>query len=192
MLDKIVIGICGARGSFSEEATHQYAKKAGITKYDINYLVTAEAVLDAVERGIVDKGVFPIENSNGGVVIEAIYAMAAHVFTIEKMFEIDVRHCLLARPNITAESISGITSHDQAIKQCRMYIKRMWPSVEITEYRDTAQAAKDLGEGVLSETTAVIAPFACAELYGLNVLEEGIQDLKFNYTSFLTVTKRIT
>jgi len=191
MQSPISLGIMGARGSFSEEAARTYAKKEGLSDFSIEYLITAENVLTAVEEGAVDKGIFPIENSNGGVVIEAIYAMAGHVCTIEKMFEIDVHHNLLVKKGVTADSITKITSHDQAIKQSRMYLKRKWPNVDVEEYKDTALAAKDLSEGVLPETTAVIAPKICAELYVLDILEESIQDLKFNYTSFLAVSKRV-
>lgn len=190
MADNISLGIMGAQGSFSEEAAREYAQNEHLQNFSIEYLVTAERVLGAVEAGDVDKGIFPIENSNGGVVIEAVYAMAGHVFTIEKMFEIDVHHNLLVKPGVTADSITKITSHEQALKQCRMYLKRKWPSVDIAEYKDTALAAKDLSEGTLSEHVAVIAPKAAAKLYGLDILEESIQDLKFNYTSFLCISKR--
>ena len=116
-------------------------------------------------------------------------ALARHIVHIEKMFEIVVKQNLLVFPGTTREEITTITSHDQAIKQCRMYLKRMFPTADIAEYPDTAQAAKDLGEGVLSKNTAIIAPKACAELYGLEVLEENINDLKFNVTNFLVVVK---
>lgn len=189
-MSKVSIGVMGARGSFSEEAGHFYAKKIGLIDYGLEYLVSAENVLTAVQEGKVDKGIFPIENSNGGIVIEAVHAMAGHLFTIETMFEIDVHHNLLVKKGVTADSITKITSHDQAIKQCRMYLKRKWPSVEIEVYIDTATAAKDLAEGRLPETVAVIAPKICAELYDLDILEESIQDLKFNYTSFVTAVRR--
>lgn len=179
----------GARGSFSEEAGETYMKKAGISEGAVVPLVTAERVLSAVEDGEVEIGIFPIENSNGGVVIEAVHAMAKHRFAIEKMFEIDIHHCLLVKPGVTAAQITKITSHDQAIKQCRMYLKRVWPHVDIAEYEDTAAAAKALHDGDLPNTTAVIAPKQCTKLYDLEVLEESIQDLKFNYTTFIVATK---
>lgn len=117
--------------------------------------------------------------------IETVYAMARHQFTVQKMFEIDVHQNLLVLPGVNAEQITHITSHDQALKQCRMYLKRRWPGVEIAEYADTAKAAEDLANGTLPSTTAVIASKAAAEIYGLDMLEESIQDLKFNYTSFV-------
>jgi prephenate dehydratase len=179
------IGISGAKGSFSEEAARTYVRKLAIKKAQIEYLVSVENVLTALENGGVDLGIFPIENSNGGIVIEAVYAMAAHRFAIKKIFEIDVHHCLIVKNGATAGSIKRIVSHDQALKQCRMYLKRRWPKVKLEEYADTAKAAEDLASGTLPKSVAVIASRAAAEQYRLSILEESIQDLKFNYTSFI-------
>lgn len=174
------IGVMGGRGSFSEQAGEKYLPTGNIIP-----LISAENVLTALEKGEIDRGIFPIENSNGGIVIEAVYAMAKHTFEIEKMFELDVHHTLLVKPGVVASQVKTISSHDQALKQCRMYIKRIWPEVDIVPYMDTAKAAEDLANGTLPDTTAVIASRRCAELYGLEVLEESIQDLKFNYTTFV-------
>lgn len=179
------IGISGAQGSFSEEAAQRYREQAGITDWTPAYLVSVARVLEALKNGSVERGIFPIENSNGGIVIEAVHAMAAHIFTIEKLFEIDVHHCLLARRGVNPGDITTIASHDQALKQCRMYLKRRWPGIELVEYADTAQSAHDLGNSTLAETTAVIAPKRCTTLYDLDTLEESIQDLKFNFTTFV-------
>ena len=179
----------GARGSFSEEAGEEYVRKNKVENAEILPLVTAETVLDALESGDIDRGIFPIENSNGGVVIEAVHAMAKHRFEIERMFDIDVHHMLLVSPGVISSHITSITSHDQALKQCRMYLKRMWPDITISAYKDTAAAAEALHTGALPDTTAVIAPRKSAEMYNLEILEESIQDLKFNYTTFIVATK---
>lgn len=179
------IGVMGAKGSFSEEAGRAYAQKAGLKKFTLDYLISAENVLSALEDGRIDLGIFPIENSNGGIVLEAVHAMAKHRFKIKKIFEIDIHQNLLVKKGVTADKVRRITSHDQAIKQCRMYLKRMWPKVKISEYEDTAKAAEDLGSGKLPASTAVIASRAAADVYKLDVLEESIQDLKFNFTSFI-------
>lgn len=186
---KIKLGVMGAKGSFSEMAGEKYAETEKLSAVEIVPLITAEAVLDALEKGSIDKGIFPIENSNGGVVLEAVHAMAKHRFAIERMFEFDVHHHLLVKPGVTASHIKTITSHDQALKQCRMYIKRTWPDAEIEEYKDTAAAAKALHDGELPDTTAVIAPRRCTDLYDLEILEESIQDLKYNYTTFVVAVK---
>lgn len=180
----------GDKGSFSEQAARTYGNEQCPGAFELLYLVNAERVLTALEEGEIDRGIFPIENSNGGIVIEAVYAMAKHRFEVERMFDIEVKHNLLGLPGVKAEEITAITSHDQAIKQCRMYLKRLWPHVDVHVYADTALAARDVSTGVLSRTTAAIASRGAAELYGLEVLEEGIQDLKFNYTTFVAAKKR--
>ncbi len=180
----------GAEGSFSEMAGEKYIRDNNIKNAKLIPLISASNVLRELDAGNIDKGIFPIENSNGGIVLEAIYAMSEHVFKIECMFELDVHHMLLVLPGTRISDIQSITSHDQALKQCNMYIKRVWPSVDVFEYEDTAKAAKDLSLGILQDTTAVIASRVCAELYGLEILEESIQDLKFNYTLFVVANKR--
>lgn len=189
MSNKIKIGVMGGQGSFSEEAGNYYCHKNGVADYRIEYLINAENVLKAVHDGTVDLGIFPIENSNGGIVYEAVYAMAKYNFTIQQMFEIDIRHNLLVRPGVNPSDITLITSHQQALKQCRMYLKRKWAEVELQEYNDTATAARDLSSGKLPANTAVISNRVCAALYGLEILEEGIQDLKFNFTTFIAAKK---
>jgi prephenate dehydratase len=178
------IGVMGAHGSFSEQAGETYIKKENLSG-EVFPLISAENVLTALNKGEIDRAIFPIENSNGGIVLEAVYAMAKHNFEIEQMFELDIHHMLLVKPGIHASHINTISSHDQALKQCRMYIKRVWPGADIVPYADTAKAAEDLANGTLPDTTAVIAPRRAAELYGLQILEESIQDLKFNYTVFV-------
>lgn len=184
------IGVSGNRGSFSEEAANYYCHKHRIKDYEIVYLISVERVLQAYDDGVINKGFFPIENSNGGIVYEAVYAMSKHNFDIENIFEIDVRHCLLVKPGANPADINRIVSHVQGLRQCRMYLQRKWPEVELEEYSDTAQAASDLMEGALSAQAAVIASKTCAELYGLEIIEENIQDLKFNFTSFIATATR--
>lgn len=175
----------GAKGSFSEQAGELYIENNKLSGAEVIPLVTADKVLLALKNKEINTGIFPIENSNGGIVIEAVHAMAKFTFAIEGMFELDVHHMLLVKPGIKASEITVISSHDQALKQCRMYIKRMWPEADIAPYADTAKAAEDLANGTLPNTTAVIAPRRCAEMYDLQILEDSIQDLKFNYTTFI-------
>jgi len=185
MPEKIIIGVSGNRGSFTEEAAKHYCALEKVENYELEYLTSVENVLRSLDKGKINIGIFPIENSNGGIVIEAVHAMARHIFQIEKMFEIDIKMNLLLKKGADLKKIDAITSHQQALRQCRMYLKRKWPEAELNEYPDTATAAKDLADGVIPETTAVIAPKICAELYGLELSEEGIQDLKFNFTTFI-------
>jgi prephenate dehydratase len=183
------VGYMGAPGSFSEQAAELYLKKLNLEGGQPVPLISAEGVLAGLTTGEIERAIFPIENSNGGIVLEAVYAMAKYNFEIEQMFELDVHHMLLVKPQVTASHVETIASHDQALKQCRMYLKRTWPTCDITPYADTAKAAEDLATGVLPDNTAVIASKRAAEMYGLQILEESIQDLKFNYTVFVVAKK---
>ena len=173
-----VIGVSGAHGSFSEEAGRAYAHQAGMKSYKIEYLMTVEQVLAALEEGKIHLGIFPIQNSTMGLVAEAAHAMAKHRFHIKKIFEIIIHQNLLVKKGVKAEKITKIVSQEPAIRQCTMYLKRVWP-----------KTTKDLALGKLPASTAVIASRAAAHLYKLDILEESIQDLKFNYTSFIAAVK---
>jgi prephenate dehydratase len=185
------IGVSGGVASFSEAAAQHWCRQSNLSDYEIKHLISVENVLTSLDNGNIDWGVFPIENSNGGIVYEAVYAMSQHLFDIQKLFEIDIRHCLIAKPGTKLEDIVLIASHDQALKQCKMYLKRRWPRVELKEWPDTADAVRAIEAGELPANAAAIASRQAAEIYQMEILEEGIQDLKFNFTTFLAVTKKI-
>jgi len=191
MAKKIIIGVSGNIGSFSEEAANYYCRKYDIKNKKLDYLVGVDNVLNALINNRADMGIFPLENSNGGIVYETVYAMSKYIFNIKNLFEIDIKMNLLVKPGVITSQIKKIVSHPQALKQCRMYLKRKWENIELKEYVDTASAAQDLSLGKLSTDSAVIAPKICAELYKLDLLEESIQDLKFNYTTFVAATNNI-
>ncbi len=182
------IAISGIAGSFSEEAARKYLAGRKI-EAQIVYASTARDTFEAVSSGRTDLGLVPLENSNGGIVLETVHAAADYLYHIEKIFEIDVHQNLIVLPGTKREDITKIVSHHQALAQCKFYLRRTWPQAEHIEYADTAQAAKDLATGQLSPDTAIIASLAAADLYKLEVLEPSCQDLKFNYTSFMAISK---
>ncbi len=184
------IGVMGIQGSFSEEAAVEYVRDNSLGEFELVELISTERVLRAVEQRDVDLGIFALENSNGGVVYESVYAMASFRFRVEDLFEIDVNHTLLGHPSLSGrDTIDRIASHQQALRQCRMWLRHNFPTTLTTEEADTAQAARMLASGSLPPTTAVIASERCAELFGLQVLERRIQDLKFNFTTFVAATR---
>lgn len=191
-MKKIIVGVSGDVGSFSEQASMEYCRKNNIPNYELKYLISVEKVLKSLNEEKIDIGIFPIENSNGGVVIESIFAMSRYIFKIKDIFEIPVIHCLLTKKGMKKEDIKTIASHDQALKQCKMYLKRQWSNANLKETSDTAGAARDLSEGKLTDETAILAPESCATLFGLMIMEKGVQDLKFNFTNFLAVEKGLT
>lgn len=184
------IGVMGARGSFSEEAGRRYAERTlKRTKYSIDYCITPEKTLAALESGDIDIGILAIQNSTMGVVRVTIDAMGKYRFKVKDVFPIDVHHYLLVRPGMTREKVTTIVSQDPAIQQCRKYLKRKWPKTKIRLYSDTAKAAADLASGKLPSDCAVIASRVASEVYGLRVLEKSIQDSKDNATSFIAAVR---
>jgi prephenate dehydrogenase len=183
------IGISGAKGSFSEEAARTYAKRHRIKAFELAYLISVENVLAALSKGEVDLGIFPMQNSTGGIVTEAVVPMSKYDFKIRKVFDIDIKQNLMVRKGVSAKGVKTIISHEQALKQCKTYLKREWSKATLKPYEDTAKAAEDLAKGKLSKTAAVIASRTAAQVYKLKILAGGIQDLKTNFTTFIAASR---
>jgi len=183
------IGIQGGRGSFSEEAAKVFIANHGLKQTTMDYLITSENVVAAVESGQVDFGIFAMENAQGGVVIESVEALAHYRCEIVEMFYVAISQSLLARRGVFLGDITEIHSHQQALRQCRNYLAEHFWTRPLIEQDDTAEAARRLKEGKISKTAGVIAPRFCAELYGLVVIAEDIHDLKNNLTLFLGIKK---
>ncbi len=185
---KTKIAVSGDAGSFSEEAGLLYAKKNNLDP-ELIYAIDMEGVLKKLDEGAVELGIFPVVNSIGGLVQQAFKAMGGHLFNYIDELPLEINQCLMVKPGTSKEQITAITSHPQALRQCAKYLKKEFPNAKIVEWIDTAKAAKDLSEGTLPSTTAVIAPARSAQIYGLEMLEKGIQDIHPNITTFIIVKK---
>ncbi len=183
----VKIGIQGGKGSFSEIAGVTFAKNHGIENFEIVFQISSEMVLDGVESGVTEYGVFAMENAQGGVVIESVEALAVHQCKIVEMFHIKISQNLLTLEDIYLGDITEIHSHQQALRQCRNYLSEHFWTRPLIEADDTAEAARRLSEGKLTKTAGVIGNKACAELYGLKIIEKDIHDLKNNLTLFLGI-----
>lgn len=190
----ITIGIQGGKGSFNEEAINYYLKRNGIKEYKIEYLHTSDRVFAELHEGSIDQGLIAIHNSIGGAVTESIQSMAKHKFEIVEEFAIIISHTLMIRNDATLKDINTIMTHPQVLAQCKSSLAQKYPHLKQTsgegELIDHALVAKSLSEGKLPKTTATMGSRVLADIYGLKIVEENLQDLKENYTSFLLV-KRI-
>jgi len=184
-----LMGIQGGKGSFSEEAATHFIENHGLENMEIKYLISSESVLNEVENNQVEYGIFAMENAQGGVVIESVEALARHKCEIVEMFHIPVDQNLLALPGMHVGDLTEIHSHQQALRQCKDYLSEHFWTRPLVEDDDTAEAARRLSEGKLPATVGVIANKMCAELYGLEILQESIHDLKHNLTLFLGIKK---
>lgn len=188
MTNRIKLGVSGDIGSFSEEAGLLYASNLNID-VTLDYLIDMEGVLTAIENGTIDMGIFPVVNVYGGLVRMAFDAMGNHQFKVIDELWLDVHQCLLVKSGITINQIDNIVSHSQAITQCRQYIRKNYSTAALIEWQDTAKAAKELSQGKLRATSAVIAPARAAHIYGLDVIAKNIQDDNPNLTAFIILKK---
>ncbi len=187
---KKILAVSGDPGSFSEEAGRLYATRRGWDDLDIIFATDMKGVLSAVNNDDSAYGIFPVVNSRGGLVHMAFDAMGTYTFDMIDEIWFEVYQCIMTLPKIKKENITQIVSHPQAIAQCERYIKKEFPHAKLVEWEDTAKAAKDLHEGVLDNTSAVIAPTRSQQIYQLEMLERGIQDNHPNLTTFIIVTKK--
>ena len=185
----ITIGIQGGKGSFSEQAAHSFAQNHGLEGAEIVFQISSEHVLASIENGETNYGIFAMENAQGGVVIESVKALAKYRCDIIEMFHIPIIQNLLGLAGMHVGDVTEIHSHQQALRQCKDYLSEHFWTRPLIEDDDTAEAARRLSEGKLPTTAGVIANKACADLYGLEILQESIHDLKHNLTLFLGIKK---
>lgn len=189
----ITYGLQGGKGSFNEEAIMHYLQQAGIRKYKIKYLYTAENVLRSLHKGDIDKGQFAIHNSVGGIVYESIQAMAKYKFKIIEQFAIKISHALMMRKDANFSEVTTIMTHPQVLAQCKQTLSLKYPHLKQTsgekQLIDQSLVAKRLSQNRLPKHIATMGSKILAKLYDLQIIEDDLQDAKENYTSFLHISR---
>jgi len=174
----------GPRGSFSEEAALQRAETDQLVAFS-----SFPALVSAVETGLADEAVLPIENSIEGAVSTTLDLLIHETaLRISGELALPVRHFLVTRPGIPLENVRVVTSHPQALGQCRRFLERCLPGVEQEAALSTSGAVKDVTEGD-DEHRAGIGTARAAELYGGAILAHDIQDVHTNVTRFIVLAR---
>lgn len=153
---------------------------------DITYFKNFEGVFSAVESGLCEYGVLPIENSTAGSVLEVYDLMQKYDFHIVRALKLKIEHCLAGRAGTTLDAVKKVISHPQALRQCFEYIKNN--GFEAVEAENTAVAAKKVAEDCDTSVAVLCSP-DCAELYGLQILARSVQDNPNNFTRFILIGK---
>ena len=171
----------GEPGAFSEEAVRCVFDDA-----EVHPSATFEDVFEAVEGGAVGRAVVPIENAVFGSVRVNYDHLRTHAVTIIGELQLRIHHCLMAPEGATIDGLEVVRSHQQALGQCRDWLRAHVPGATPEATPDTAGAARAVGEAG-APTTAAVASRRAAERYGLDVLAEGLQDNDQNFTRFLVL-----
>jgi len=174
------IAFQGERGAYSEEALSGTWPKAE----PVPCKEFAD-VFAAVQQGRVDAGLAPIENSTEGSINWTYDLLLNSQLTIAGEQFLRVRHNLIAPKDTALKAGLRVHSHPQALAQCRDFLHQN--NLQAVQYYDTAGAAKDLAAGRIEG--AAIASRKAAEHYGLEILAEGIEDNRNNYTRFILISK---
>ena len=180
--EKARIACQGVEGAYSQIAASKMFKIPSIL-----YFSSFDGVFAAIESGMCEYGVLPIENSTAGSVKRVYDLMVDHNLYVVRSMRVKIDHNLLAKPGTKLSDIKEIFSHEQAIDQSAAFL-RTFKDVKITVCPNTAVAARMVAESDRTDVAA-LSSRDCAELYGLESLANSVQDKSNNYTRFICVAK---
>lgn len=181
--ENITVAYQGIKGANSHEAALTLFPDAEVKNYN-----SFDDVFEAVDRGEVNYGILPVENSTSGSVSAVYDLILKHRFYIVGALDLPIDHYLCGIRQSELSDIEKVWSHPQAISQCEGYLSRHgFTSVPST---NTAVAAMEVAREKRLNVAA-ICPKKAAEEYGLKILDSKIQDSKYNTTRFIVISKRL-
>ncbi len=178
------IAYLGPAGTFTEDALREAAPQDG---YEALRTRTIPDAILAVERGEADRALVPIENSLEGSVRPTLDTLALEAAGVTIVGEHDyrVRVHLIAREGVQIGDVEAVLSHPQPLAQCAHFLRETLADVELRSVSSTAAAVRMVSES--SRPWAALGARAAAELYGCEVLVEGVEDQDDNVTRFVWI-----
>jgi len=177
--EPMTIAYLGPEGTFSQAAVHKQFGRA-VTGLPVSSI---EQVFRDVESGLADYGVVPVENSTEGGVGITLDMLGGTDLKISSEIELPIRQHLLAGTD-DLKKIKRVYSHQQSLAQCRDWLDRYLPEAERISLYSNAEGARRVTKDA---SAAAIAGRIAAEVYGLQVVVEGIEDRPDNTTRFLLI-----
>lgn len=180
------VAYLGPEGTFSEEVALAYAARYGGS---LVAFASFPALVSAAETGLTDCAILPIENSLEGAVSGTVDLLIHEtMLKIRGELVLPVRHFLQVVPGTTLADIKTVTSHPQALGQCRRFLERCLPGVEQVAALSTAASVATVMEAG-DRSQAGIGTLRAGELYGAEVLAHDIQDNHNNVTRFVVLAR---
>ncbi len=172
----------GLPGSYTHIAAETFYPEIRLVSHD-----TFSSVLETVALGNCDVGILPIDNTTEGIVADVYEGLLKYGLYISDSITMPIKHCLLGLSGEGKSQITKVFSHPQALGQCADYISNhgYTPIPEI----NTSIAARRVSDEGNPELAAIGSSLA-AQIYGLTILDENINDAKCNSTRFIAVTKQ--
>ncbi len=183
ILEGLNVAYSGVEGAFAHIAAGRIFPDGNRISYP-----DFKAAYEAVEKGECDCAVIPIENSRAGEVGQTIDLLFQGSLYVNGVYSLDVRHNLIGLPGAKQGDIKEVISHQQALDQCAHFIRNQGYKSKSCE--NTARAAKYVADtGDIS--LAAIASRETAELYGLSVIRENINEASNNTTRFAVLSRTL-
>lgn len=179
------VAIQGIVGSFHEDAALKFFND----KIEVVECKTFTNVCEMIDTDKVDLAVMAIENSIAGSILKNYQLIRDYHLRIIGEIYLHIQQNLMVNPGTKTDQITDIYSHPVAIEQCAEYLEKYFPNVEKHENVDTAASAKLVRDKGFTHAAA-IGNLRSAKLYGLEVIETGIETNKKNYTRFLILSKQ--
>jgi len=177
-----IFGFLGPSGTYTEEACMLYDPSAELRAYP-----TITSVGEAVASGELEEGIVPIENSlEGSVNFTLDLLISQPSLFIKGEVVVPIEHYLMAKPGTDPAEVKVVYSHPQALAQCRIYLETKFPQAEPMASLSTVLAVTDALDSPVA--AAAIAPRRASELYDVEIMDRGVQDVTANVTRFAVLS----
>ena len=181
------VAFLGPKGSYSHSAARRYASNH-FEQIIESGCATFKDIFEQVEKGLVNYGVLPIENSSSGSINEVYDLLQKTNLHIIGELSLPIDHCILAIPNTQLDQINTVYSHPQPFQQCSHFLEN-FPHWKIV-YCDSTSSAMEKVAKLNSPNVAAMGNKDGGELYGLQVLEHNFANQKENITRFIILARK--
>lgn len=174
------VTIQGVAGCYHDAAAREYFKGEEITTIPCD---SFPEMFEMLSGDASLMGILAIENTIAGSLLQNHELLRMSNMQVVGEHKMHISHVLAALPGQSIDDLTEVNSHSMALMQCEQYLRRH-PNLKMVEKFDTAGSAREIAEGNLTGHAAVCGEYA-ANLYGLNIIDKGIETNKRNFTRFL-------